>query len=215
MVILEHNGYSVMRIEPDMVEDTANLIAPLLQKSIPYTENYATIPDLLSSLEAGVRPWQFWVIAHEGELKGAFITTLEQCGRERLFNFEIIAGVDAAEWIYPLVERFEQYMAKIFDCTGARIIGRKGWEKFMGRMGYHASHFITSKKLCEAPERLEGWAYMDGKEGLNQLPYDPVLGGYIARQGEENEGVPTDDIMEYTVNEVEEAPASTADHIQH
>jgi hypothetical protein len=94
-----------------------------------------------------------WVVGCGGAVAGAFITTLERVCDELIFNFEILAGVEAQEWIWPLVTKFEEYMAFMYGCTGARIIGRKGWEKFLKNHGYVPTHFVTTKKFL--PKLLE------------------------------------------------------------
>jgi hypothetical protein len=37
----------------------------------------------------------------------------------------------------------------MFGVTQTRVIGRKGWERWLARHGYEPSHFITSKRLVQ------------------------------------------------------------------
>jgi hypothetical protein len=103
--------------------------------SIPYTSEFNNLEELIEMMKQGIRPWQLWVILKLDSVVGGFITTIERAGEDLLVNFEILAGLDAKEWIWPLVEKFEQYMAFMYNCTGSRIIGRKGWEKFLRNYG--------------------------------------------------------------------------------
>lgn len=155
MIILEHGEYKVIKIEPKMVDSAIPYITPLLSLSIPYTSAFNNLEELINVMKEGIRPWQLWMILKQDTVVGGFITTLERVGNDLLVNFEILAGLEAKEWIWPLVEKFEQYMAFMYNCTGSRIVGRKGWEKFLRNYGYEATHFITTKKFLskslEAP----------------------------------------------------------------
>jgi hypothetical protein len=153
MIILEHEEYKVVKIDPKMVDSAIPLITPLLSLSIPYTSEFNNLEELIEMMKQGIRPWQLWVILKLDSVVGGFITTIERAGEDLLVNFEILAGLDAKEWIWPLVEKFEQYMAFMYNCTGSRIIGRKGWEKFLRNYGYVPTHFITTKKFL--PQMLE------------------------------------------------------------
>ena len=153
MIILEHEDYKVIKIEPKMVDSAVPLITPLLSLSIPYTSAFNNLSELIETMKNGLRPWQLWVILKKDSVVGGFITTLERVGEDLLVNFEILAGLEAKEWVWPLVEKFEAYMAFMYNCTGSRIIGRKGWEKFLRNYGYEATHFITTKKFL--PKMLE------------------------------------------------------------
>jgi len=153
MIILEHENYRVIRIDPEMVEQTMGAVAPFLAMSVPYISGFQNLDQLIQTMKEGIRPWQLWLIVNGNSPCGSFITTLEWVGDDLLFNFEILAGVEAKEWIWPLVEKFEQYMAFMYNCTGSRIVGRKGWEKFLKNYGYVPTHFITTKKFL--PQVLE------------------------------------------------------------
>jgi hypothetical protein len=136
-----------------MVEQSMEIIGPFLSMSIPYISGFQNLEQLIDTMKQGMRPWQLWLILKETTPVGAFITTLERVGEDLLVNFEILAGLEAKEWVWPLVEKFEQYMAFMYNCTGSRIIGRKGWEKFLRNYGYVPTHFITTKKFL--PKVLE------------------------------------------------------------
>ena len=153
MVILEHDNYKVIKVDPEMVDDAIPTISSILSLSIPYTSTFHSVDELINTMRQGIRPWQLWIIVKNNVSIGGFITTLERVGSDLLVNFEILAGLEAREWIWPLVEKFETYMAFMYNCTGSRIIGRKGWEKFLKNYGYEATHFITTKKFL--PKMLE------------------------------------------------------------
>ena len=166
MIILEHEDYRVVKIEPEMVGSNVEIITPLLSLSVPNTSGFQTLDQLLETMAQGIRPWQLWVILKVNSVHGAFITTLEREGNDLLVNFEILAGLEAKEWIWPLVEKFEQYMAFMYKCTGSRVIGRKGWEKFLKNYGYVPTHYITTKKflpqMLEAPFEQKKLGAMNG-----------------------------------------------------
>lgn len=148
-VTLAHGDSTVMRVDPEHVDQIAALVEPLLERSIPYTEGFQTIDQMIDSLRQGVRPWQLWAIAHRDRMAGAFITTLERYGDDLVMTFEVIGGVEAQSWIAPLIANFEEYMAAMYGVTYARVVGRKGWERFLSRYGYEPTHFVTSKRLLD------------------------------------------------------------------
>jgi len=51
MIILEHEDYKVIKIEPKMVDAAIPLITPLLSLSIPYTSEFSSLGDLLRLLK--------------------------------------------------------------------------------------------------------------------------------------------------------------------
>ena len=136
------------------------------KKSIIFLTSSAfnNLGELIETMKNGLRPWQLWVILKKDSVVGGFITTLERVGNDLLVNFEILAGLEAKEWIWPLIGKFETYMAFMYNCTGSRIIGRKGWEKILRNYGYEATHFITTKKFL--PKMLES-DFEQKKLGVN------------------------------------------------
>ncbi len=149
-VVLEHGRYRVVRIEPEHVDAALPMIVPVLQRAVPYTAGHASVEALLDNMRAGFRPWQLWLVVHGAEPAGGFITTLERAGDDLVCTFEILAGVEAQGWIAPLIDRFEQYVSLMYGVTAMRIVGRRGWERFLSEYGYAASHFVTAKRLLPA-----------------------------------------------------------------
>lgn len=147
MVVLEADGYRVVRVEPEHVDPALPFLEPILRRAVPYTAGHESVESLLGTLRQGARPWQLWLVVHGSQPVGGFITTLERAGADLVGTFEILAGVEAQAWIAPLIHRFEQYLAFMYGVTAMRIVGRRGWERFLAQHGYHASHFITAKRL--------------------------------------------------------------------
>lgn len=151
-VILQHGDAALLRIDPQHAESVEQFILPFLRASIGYTEGFQSVDELMDAIRQPMRSAQVWAVARRGEVAGAFITTLERVESDLVMQFEIIGGVEAQSWIAPLIAKFETYMAEMFGVTCARVIGRRGWERFLARYGYRASHFITSKRLLRGIE---------------------------------------------------------------
>lgn len=150
MVVLEHLPYRLIRIEPEHVDAVLPVVRPLLERAVPYTAGHVTLEELLATMRQGARPWQFWVVVNGAEACGGFITSLERVGVDLVCTFELLAGIEAQAWIAPLIHRFERYMAFMYGVTSMRIVGRRGWERFLAQHGYGASHIVTTKRILPA-----------------------------------------------------------------
>ena len=138
-----------MRVEPSMVDSVLPAIEPILKTAIPHTSDFETISEMVETMRQAARPWQLWVMLEGDNPVGGFISTMERIGSELLFQFEILAGVDAQAWILPLIHNFEQYLVKMYGVTQVRIVGRQGWARFLKESGYAPEFFVTSKKLVK------------------------------------------------------------------
>ena len=62
MVILEHDNYKVIKVDPEMVDDAIPTISSILSLSIPYTSTFHSVDELINTMRQGIRPWQLWII---------------------------------------------------------------------------------------------------------------------------------------------------------
>jgi len=113
--------------------------------SIPYSSGFDTVEGMLDVMRQSKRPWQLWMMLKGDEAVGAFISTIQNFGDERLFQFEILAGVEAQSWILPMIHKFEQYLHFMYGVTQVSVVGREGWSKFLKDSGYIPHSFITAK----------------------------------------------------------------------
>ena len=147
MIVLDVPPHKVVRIDAEHVDEALELVRPMLQLSVQHLAGFRSLDEMVESLRDGWRDWQLWLIVEPERTAGAFILTMERLGGELVATFELLAGVDAQAWIGPLIGKFEAYLAGMFGVTQTRVIGRKGWERWLARHGYEPSHFITSKRL--------------------------------------------------------------------
>jgi hypothetical protein len=145
IVTLVHKEYRLIRVDPDLVDSLVPVLVPILETSIPYTSGYENAENMLEVMKKSARPWQLWLMLKGDEPIGAFISTLQRLGDEVLFQFEILAGVEAQDWILPMIHKFEQYLHFMYGVTQIRIVGREGWSKFLRDNGYIPHSFITTK----------------------------------------------------------------------
>lgn len=153
MITIEAGGWRVVRIDPEQVDSVLDAIGPLLSRTVRHTAGQIPVASMIDQLRQGWRDWMLWVIQSQaGEIAGAFIITAESLGQHRIATFELLAGVEAQDWIAELFPPFEAYLSQMWGITHVRIVGRRGWERFVRRQGFEASHFITSKRLVDSTE---------------------------------------------------------------
>ena len=152
LVALTHDEYNLIRVEPEHVDDLLPHVEPILKKAIPYTAGFESVDAMVATMKQGARPWQLWIMFRGATPVGGFLSTLERVGGELVFQFEILAGVEAQNWILPMIRNFEKYIATMYGVTQVRIIGREGWARFLRDAGYAPQAFITAKRFVEAGE---------------------------------------------------------------
>ena len=152
MIVLDVPPHKVVRIDAEHVDEALELVRPMLQLSVQHLAGFRSLDEMVESLRDGWRDWQLWLIVTPEATVGAFILTMERLGRELVATFEVLAGVDAQAWIGPLIGKLEVYLAGMFGVTQTRVIGRKGWERWLSKHGYAPSHFITSKRLIQTAQ---------------------------------------------------------------
>lgn len=71
-------------------------------------------------------------------------TTFESGKRALHIN---LAGGDHMDLWYDDIDSLANDMAKQYDCSEIYIVGRKGWEKQMKKLGYKHVHTIISREV--------------------------------------------------------------------
>jgi len=155
VICLEVPPHRAVRVDPDDVDAVLPIVRPLLARTVRYTAGIESVEALVESLRQGWRQWQLWVVFRHDQAVGAVVVTMETLAPgDRLATFELVAGVDAQAWIGDLFGPFERYMAQMWGVTATRVVGRRGWERFLAGQGFTPSHFITTRRIVE-PLRLE------------------------------------------------------------
>lgn len=155
MICLDVPPHRAVRIDPEEVDAVLLVIGPLLARTVRYTAGVESVEALIASLRQDWRQWQLWVVFRDDQAVGAVVVTMETIAPgDRLATFELAAGIEAQAWIGDLFGPFERYMARMYGVTAIRVVGRRGWERFLARHGFTPSHFITSRRIVE-PLRLE------------------------------------------------------------
>lgn len=152
MIVIHAPPYRLVRIEPEHVDSILLEVRPLLDQAVARTAGHLTLEDMIARLRAGWREWMLWVCIADGAVVGAMIVTMERCQADLIATYELLASTDAQEAISALLAPFEEYLSEIWGVTAVRVVGRRGWERFLGRHGFAASHFITSKRLIQTAQ---------------------------------------------------------------
>lgn len=150
MIVLDVPPYKLIRIDAEHVDEALELVRPMLELSVQHAAGFRSLDEMVESLRDGWRDWQLWLIVTPEASVGAFILTMERLGGELVATFELLAGVEAQSWIGSMIAHFEAYLAGMFGVTQTRVIGRRGWERWLSKHGYEPSHFVTSKRLVSA-----------------------------------------------------------------
>ena len=147
MIVLDVPPYKLIRIDAEHVDEALDLVRPMLALSVQHAAGFRSLDEMVESLRDGWRDWQLWLIVTPEAPVGAFILTMDRLGGELVAPCELLAGVEAQSWIAPMIQHFEGYLAGMFGVTQTRVIGRRGWERWLSRHGYEPSHFVTCKRL--------------------------------------------------------------------
>jgi hypothetical protein len=154
MIAVEVAPYRLVRIDAEHVDAVLAEVRPFLARAVAKTAGHLTLEEMIASLRQGWRDWMLWVCVTDTAIVGAMIVTMERCGSDLVATYELLASSEAEDAIAALFDPFERYLAQMWGVTMTRIVGRRGWERFLRRHGYEASHFITARRLIGAQKGL-------------------------------------------------------------
>lgn len=83
---------------------------------------------------------QLWMVLKDGEVKASVLTMIQEYHGKRFGYLTHAGGENAAEWFH-IVNPIGDYF-KAEGCTSFRIVGRKGWLKYL-------PEFRTEKVIME------------------------------------------------------------------
>lgn len=161
MIAIHAYPYRLVRIDAEDVDAVLADIRPLLDRAVARTAGHLSLDEMIVALRQGWRDWMLWVCATDTHIVGAMIVTMERCGSDLVATYELLASTEAQDAIGALFAPFESYLAQMWGVTMTRVVGRRGWERFLRSYGYEASHFITSKRVVGSarlplPEPVSG-----------------------------------------------------------
>lgn len=134
-----HDGVAAFVVDqanlPDVWEEVSELLAPACERS----HGQETIQTLRSALMKGSQG--LFVIKDGEDIIGAvtFQTTDHDTGL-RLLDINYAGGVAMGTQMPAVIDMFHR-LKSAFMCDRVRIIGRKGWVRYMKQFGFKPTHY--------------------------------------------------------------------------
>lgn len=106
---------------------------------------------VLKDLAEGIT--QLWIAYDDfGSVDGALITRIEEYPGRKMMGFMFIGGKNIDDWSSQMLELLYK-SAKDNKCDGCELVGRKGWERFLGRFGWETRHVFCEIIFPETEEK--------------------------------------------------------------
>jgi hypothetical protein len=115
---------------------------PWIEAAIDRAEGTLTIDDVIHAIAEG--RMHFW----PGK-NCAAVTELAVFPRKRILNVTL-AGGDMDE-ILDMIPSFKAF-GRALGCECVAVVGREGWERVLGRLGWKKAHVVLTTPTKEAGE---------------------------------------------------------------
>ena len=134
----------------DVVEDDFKV---LIQSAIDRSGGRQTFKSVRDSVAEG--RYQLWMAFDEMNTPiGALVTQIEFYPGRKMLNYLFIGGRELVDWHIEMLDSLKRF-AKENRCDGMELVGRKGWEKYMKKFGWGASHIVIEHMFEDAEEEEE------------------------------------------------------------
>jgi hypothetical protein len=104
-----------------------------LDRAFDQSHSLVTAADMFHDIVR--RNSTLWVVEKRKRLLGTFITRIERGSRGKALNLVAIGGDGMKDWIESFDAAFTQY-AHAQGCKFTCVVGRKGWVRVLGRLGW-------------------------------------------------------------------------------
>lgn len=110
------------------------IVEPMLAKAAEYTNGRYTTADILTDIATGQQT--LWIAIEDGKIIGCTTVSivLYPNGMKTLC-YEYLGGEDVSRWLGEGHKVCMSY-AKENGCTKLECLGRSGWKRFLGEIGY-------------------------------------------------------------------------------
>jgi hypothetical protein len=131
----------------DVVEDDFKL---LIQSAIDRSGGRQTFKSVRDSVAEG--RYQLWMAFDEMNSPiGALVTQIEFYPGRKMLNYLFIGGRELVDWHIEMLDSLERF-AKEQECDGMELVGRVGWERYMRKFGWGASHVVIERMFEDDEE---------------------------------------------------------------
>ena len=125
--------FDIVPVRPEHIEVVWPEVAPLLDRAIARTESWNSVETLRADVDKGNTT--LWLICSGNSLVAAFITGVITAARGRILDVIALGGSRMSQWFKQFDERLTE-IAKAEDCTSIVGIGRRGWKRWLGNLGW-------------------------------------------------------------------------------
>jgi hypothetical protein len=116
---------------------------PLLAPAVARELGSFTTRDVYRWVQSGAH--QLWVVSEGGRVLAALLSQVQpQPARKRVLVVHSAGGTRARRWIPAVVNVLEGY-AHLHGCTEMRVVGRRGWQRYLEPYGYRFHALILVK----------------------------------------------------------------------
>jgi len=115
-----------------------------LDRAFDQSDSLVTAADMFHEIVA--KRATLWVIEKDRKPLATFVTRIEHGSRAKALNLVAIGGERMREWLEPFDESFTRY-AREQGCKFTCVIGRKGWVRVFGRLGWQPGAHTMMKVL--------------------------------------------------------------------
>lgn len=142
------NNYYIAIVPALHIQDLWFKLLPHLMKGEKYWNQFFDIEDIRHELILGRQ--QLWIMVEKDQKKilCVVLTQLDQFPKCRVLRILYLGGEDLYPGMMKEMARLEQW-ALDHGATMIDFLGRKEWEKLVGKLGYKATGVVLRKELKE------------------------------------------------------------------
>lgn len=116
---------------------------PMLEDALRYANDEFSIDDVYEWISRG--EMQLWAIVTEGIIAAA-TTEIVTYPRKKILRVTLLGGKDMNIWLDTLIKSLEEY-GSIVGADSMEAVGRKGWIRVLGGMGWKEQSVIMDKEI--------------------------------------------------------------------
>jgi len=125
--------FGIDPVKPEHIAVVWPEVAPLFERAIERSDSWRSVESLRADVESGHTT--LWLICSGNGLVAAFITGVITAARGKILDVIALGGSRMSQWFKQFDERLTE-IAKAEDCTSIVGIGRRGWKRWLGNLGW-------------------------------------------------------------------------------
>ena len=135
----------IIPVPPQEVPAVFPNVKHLLEKALSYSNGEWTIDDVYHNLLK--LKTILWVTTDEEyNIHSALIAEVVQYPRKKIIRILLAGGKELDEWKKETTDAMVLWCKNI-GANGLEVIGRKGWERALGKQGFKYAHTVLLKEI--------------------------------------------------------------------